>query len=151
MFHAIGDLGVRKALDAVEFAIAEHGQNDARHHISHLQLVDPADRARFEALNVTANMQSLWAMPDTYITDINLPVVGEHRVNAMYPFGSLARAGARLAAGSDWSVSSMNPFLAIETAVTRQDAMGQIEGALNPAEAITLAEAVRAHTATAPT
>ena len=89
MFHAIGDLGVRKALDAVEFAIAEHGQNDARHHISHLQLVDPADRARFEALNVTANMQSLWAMPDTYITDINLPVVGEHRVNAMYPFGSL--------------------------------------------------------------
>ena len=92
-------------------------------------------------------MQSLWAMPDTYITDINLPVVGEHRVNAMYPFGSLARAGARLAAGSDWSVSSMNPFLAIETAVTRQDAMGQIEGALNPAEAISLAEAVRAHTA----
>jgi len=147
MFHAIGDLGVRKALDAVDFAIAEHGQNDARHHISHLQLVDPADRARFEALNVTANMQSLWAMPDTYITDINLPVVGEHRVNAMYPFGSLARAGARLAAGSDWSVSSMNPFLAIETAVTRQDAMGQIEGALNPAEAIALEEAVRAHTA----
>lgn len=147
MFHAIGDLGVRKALDAVEFAIVEHGQNDARHHISHLQLVDPADRARFQTLNVTANMQSLWAMPDTYITDINLPVVGEHRVNAMYPFGSLARAGARLAAGSDWSVSSMNPFLAIETAVTRQDAMGQIEGALNPAEAISLAEAVRAHTA----
>ena len=146
MFHAIGDLAVRKALDAIEFAIAEHGQNDARHHISHLALVDPADRGRFEALNVTANMQSLWAMPDSYITDINLPVIGQHRVEAMYPFGSLRRAGARLAAGSDWSVSSMNPFLAIETAVTRQDATGQFEGALNTTEAITLEEAVRAHT-----
>ena len=146
MFHAIGDLAVRKALDAIEFAIAEHGQNDARHHISHLALVDPADRGRFEALNVTANIQSLWAMPDSYITDINLPVIGQHRVEAMYPFASLRRAGARLAAGSDWSVSSMNPFLAIETAVTRQDATGRIKGALNTAEAITLEEAVRAHT-----
>ena len=33
----------------------------------------------------------------------------------------MARTGAALAAGSDWSVSSMNPLEAIEVAVTRCD------------------------------
>ncbi len=146
LFHAVGDGGVRAALDAVAAAIEQHGRGDARHHISHLQLVAPADRVRFAQLGVTANMQALWAMPDDYITQINLPVVGQHRVDAMYPFGSLSRAGARLAAGSDWTVSSMNPFKAIETAVTRADADGVFPGVLNADEAISLHQALAAYT-----
>ncbi|MYG11411.1 MAG: amidohydrolase [Gammaproteobacteria bacterium] len=146
-FHAIGDRAVRVALDAVEQAIEHNGPSDNRHHISHLQLIDPTDYPRFAALNVTANFQPLWAYPDGYITDINLPAIGAERVEGMYPIGSLERAGARIAAGSDWSVSSLNPLPAIETALTRQDATGEIEGTLNANEAVSLDTMLRAYTA----
>jgi hypothetical protein len=119
---------------------------DLRHHISHLQLVDPKDQPRFKALGVTANFQALWAFPDDYIMNINLPAVGMDRVQAMYPIGSLHRAGARIVGGSDWSVSSMNPLLAIETALTRRDPTGVRPEALNAAEAVSLAEMIEAYT-----
>jgi predicted amidohydrolase YtcJ len=65
---------------------------------------------RFGELGVLANFQALWAFPDEYITDINLPAVGEERVDRMYPIGSIERAGGTIVGGSDWSVSSMNPL-----------------------------------------
>ena len=146
-FHAIGDRAVRVALDAIEQAIEQNGPSDNRHHISHLQLIDPADHPRFATLGVTANFQALWAYPDGYVTDINLPAIGAERVEGMYPIGSLERAGARIAAGSDWSVSSLNPLQAIETALTRQDASGEVEGTLNANEAVSLDTMLRAYTA----
>jgi predicted amidohydrolase YtcJ len=147
MFHAIGDAGVRLALDTLAAARAANGRQDLRHQISHLQLVDPEDHPRFSELDVAANFQSLWAFPDDYIMKINLPVVGLARVQAMYPIGSLQRAGARIVGGSDWPVSSMNPLLAIETAVTRRDPSGLTPDALNEAEAMTLADMIEAYTA----
>jgi len=146
MFHAIGDAGVRLALDALEAAREANPAQDLRHHISHLQLVDPEDHPRFEALGVVANFQALWAFPDDYIMTINLPAVGLDRVQGMYPIGSLHRAGARIVGGSDWSVSSMNPLLAIETALTRRDPTGVRPQALNAAEAVTLADMIEAYT-----
>ena len=146
-FHAIGDRAVRVALDAIEQAIDRNGPSDNRHHISHLQLVDPTDHPRFAALGVTANFQALWAYPDAYVTDINLPALGTERVEGMYPIGSLERAGARIAAGSDWPVSSLNPLAAIETALTRQDPSGKVQGALNANEAVSLDAMLRAYTA----
>ena len=37
----------------------------------------------------------------------------------MYPIGSLLRAGATIAMGSDWSVSTADPLLQMEVAVER--------------------------------
>ena len=145
-FHAIGDRAVRAALDAVEHARRENGARDNRHHISHLQLIDEADHARFAELGVVANFQALWAYPDSYITDVNLPAVGPERVQRMYPIGSIERAGGLIAGGSDWSVSSLNPLEAIETAVTRQDTTGEIDGVLNPAERVSLETMLAAYT-----
>ena len=145
-FHAIGDRAVRAALDAVEHARRLNGASGNRHHISHLQLIDEADHARFADLGVVANFQALWAYPDSYITDVNLPAVGPERVQRMYPLGSIERAGGMIAGGSDWSVSSLNPLEAIETAVTRQDATGEIDGVLNPAERVSLETMLAAYT-----
>jgi len=78
---------VRLALDALEAAREANPAQDLRHHISHLQLVDPEDHPRFEALGVVANFQALWAFPDDYIMTINLPAVGLERVQSMYPIG----------------------------------------------------------------
>jgi hypothetical protein len=144
--HAIGDRAVRVALDAVEAARKANGPSDNRHHIAHLQMIDVLDRPRFAQLGVTANFQALWAFPDQYITDVNLPQVGQARVDQMYPIGDVLRAGGRIAGGSDWSVSSMNPLLAIETAITRSDPTGRINGVLNESERVSLQDMLAAYT-----
>ncbi len=144
--HAIGDAAVRQGLDAVEAAREVNGPGDNRHHICHLQLVHPDDYARFGELGVLANFQALWAFPDSYITDINLPQVGQERVDRMYPIGSIERAGGTIVGGSDWDVSSMNPLDAIEVAVTRQDPDGADRGVLNAGEAVSLETMLAAYT-----
>ncbi|HEY7818917.1 MAG TPA: amidohydrolase, partial [Vicinamibacteria bacterium] len=119
--HAIGDRAIRASLDAFERARSANGPRDSRHHISHIELFHPEDIPRFKTLGVVANFQPLWAYADTYITELTEPQLGPERSRWLYPIGSLAKSGAVLAAGSDWSVSSMNPLEAIQVAVTRRD------------------------------
>jgi predicted amidohydrolase YtcJ len=120
-FHAIGDRAVRDALDAVEAASVANGRHDRRHHIAHLQVVHPDDISRFAELDVTANAQALWACHEPQMDELTIPFLGPERTVRQYPFRSLVVAGTRLAMGSDWSVSSPNPLLQIEVAVTRTD------------------------------
>ena len=145
-FHAIGDAAVRASLDAVAAARAKNGARDARHQIAHLELVDPADVPRFRELRVVANFQPLWAMRDRYITELTLPRIGPRRARWLYPIGSVARSGAVLAFGSDWSVSSADPLLGIEVAVTRLGPEGETAEPLLPEQAIGLADAIAAYT-----
>ncbi|WP_062527195.1 amidohydrolase [Demequina rhizosphaerae] len=144
-FHAIGDRAVTDALDAVA-ALPEGLRGRRRHHIAHVQVVDPADVPRFAALGVTVNMQALWACHDEQMTELTLPVLGERRAAWQYPFGSFLRAGAALAMGSDWPVSTYDPWQAIHVAVTRR-APGSDADPLLPDEALPLAVALRAYTA----
>ena len=71
-----------------------NGKRDSRHQITHLELVDPADIPRFKELGVIANIQALWAYPDTYIVDLTQPKIGPERSEWLYPFGALKQAGA---------------------------------------------------------
>lgn len=118
-FHAIGDLAVRQALDAVEHALAVNGRRDARHHIAHIQVIHPEDVGRFRELGVAANMQTLWAANEAQMVELTIPFLGEPRASWQYPFGDLHRSGAVLAAGSDWAVSTADPWPAIHVAVNR--------------------------------
>jgi predicted amidohydrolase YtcJ len=65
-------------------------------------------------------MQAFWAYADNYIRDLTEPRLGPERSRWLYPFGALHRAGAVLAGGSDWSVTTVNPLHAIQVAVTRK-------------------------------
>ncbi|WP_318219396.1 amidohydrolase [Streptomyces sp. SCL15-6] len=118
-FHALGDRAVREALDAVQAAREANGWRDTRHHLAHLQVVHPADVPRFRTLGATANLQMLWAAHEPQMDELTLPFLGAERGTRQYPFGDLLRAGATLAAGSDWPVSSPDPFQAIHVAVNR--------------------------------
>jgi len=118
-FHAIGDRAVRESLDAVEAARSTNGTRDARHHICHLQVVDRDDIARFRRLGVVANCQPLWACNEEQMSRLTIPFLGPERSRRQYPFASLRRAGATLAFGSDWSVSSPNPLLEMQVAIER--------------------------------
>ncbi|MDI2097855.1 amidohydrolase [Ruicaihuangia caeni] len=149
-FHAIGDRAVRQCLDAVEHAISRNGRSDHRHHIAHLQVVHPDDVPRFRQLDVAANMQSLWASLEPQMVELTLPFLGEPRSSWQYPFRDLQRAGAVLAAGSDWSVSTPNPMAAIHVAVNRVAAPGLEEGdyeAFLPEQSLDLATSLAAYTA----
>lgn len=121
-FHGIGDRAVRECLDAVEHAVIRNGRNDNRHHIAHLQVVHPDDISRFAKLGVAANLQPLWATHDEQMDELNLPFLGQPRGSWQYPFGDLVRSGAVIAGGSDWPVTTPNPFEAMHTAVTRLSA-----------------------------
>lgn len=144
-FHAIGDAAITQSLDAVEAAINANGNARRRHHISHLQLIHPNDLPRFRDLDVIANFQPLWAYADPYITELTVPFIGEDRAEWLYPIRSVVNAGGMIAFGSDWFVSTANPFPQIETAVTRTDAEAN-DAVFMPEQTIDLATALAAFT-----
>ncbi|MDB3990234.1 amidohydrolase [Gammaproteobacteria bacterium] len=146
MTHAIGDRAVRSVLDAYQHAIKSNGMENNKHHISHLQLIHEEDIPRFSELNISANFQAAWALPDEWITEINIPELGVERVNRMYPIRSIHDSGGTIVGGSDWAVTTMNPLIAIETAVTRKDPSNRVQGTLNEKERMDLTEMLKAYT-----
>jgi len=177
-FHGVGDRAVRECLDAVEYARAENesGSRSAvssgsavssrsavslssaapsapRHQIAHLDVVDPADFARFAELGVSANLQPLWARDDQEILERKFPLIGPDRARFHFPFGSLQRAGAHLAMGSDWPVTSPDPLWGLHTACTRTAPAADVH-ALNPEarvsaqpeQRLSVDDAIRAYT-----
>lgn len=118
-FHAVGDQAVTDALDAVAHARQVNGDSGIRHHVAHLQIVRPEDVRRFAALGVVANIQPLWARHEPQMTDLTIPFLDPALVDRQYPFLDLHRAGAMLAAGSDWPVSSASPLEGMHVAVNR--------------------------------
>jgi len=118
-FHAIGERAVREGLDAVEAARRTNGPTDTRPHIAHIQVIHPDDLGRFRALGVIANAQPYWAVYESQMNELTIPRLGPERSGWQYPFGSLLAAGATLAMGSDWAVSTPDPLLEMEVAVTR--------------------------------
>jgi len=123
--HAIGDAGVRAALDAVGRVAAVNGPRDRRPVIAHTQVVDPADLPRFAGLGVVANLEPLWAQLDPLQVELTAPRLGAERTAWQYPMASLLGSGAVLSMGSDWPVSSYRPLDGLAVAVTRQTADGQ--------------------------
>jgi predicted amidohydrolase YtcJ len=134
--HAIGDGAVRRALDAL--ARRRGAWRYWRPRIEHAQCVDPKDMPRFERIGVIASMQPIHAVADRELADQCWPRVTAHS----YAWGSLERAGARLAFGSDAPVETADPLLGIDAAT-----VWRRRAAWHPELAISRAKALRAYTA----
>jgi len=145
-FHAIGDAAIREVFDALEAARDKNGARDSRHHLAHIELFNPSDIPRFRELGAVANFQPLWAMAESYITDLTLPILPPATHRWIYPIGSVLRSGAVVAFGSDWSVSSVNPLEEIEVAVRRADWKNPNAAPFLPDERIDLRDAIAAFT-----
>jgi predicted amidohydrolase YtcJ len=146
-FHAIGDRAVRASLDAVAAARAQNGPSDTRPHIAHIQVIHPDDIGRFRELDVVANAQPYWACHEGQMDNLTIPFLGD-RWSWQYPFRSLRAAGAVLAMGSDWSVSTPDPLLEIELAVERvADESRGVREPFLPDERLDLIDALAAFTA----
>jgi predicted amidohydrolase YtcJ len=145
--HAIGDRAVRYALDAVQEAEAQHGPSESRHHIAHVQVVQPEDLPRFRSLGVTANLQTYWAQHEPQMDELTLPYLGDDRARLQYPFGELHRHGTTLAMGSDWGVTTADPLQQLEVAVRRVDPENREKPPFLPDQVLSLPVAVAAFTA----
>lgn len=117
--HGIGDRGISEALDAIRNARAANGDVGARHRITHLEVVDPLDFPRFKQLNVTADMQVAGDFTQPHSWHESEFFIGKERSKNQVPVKSFEQYGARTTLSSDWSVSTPNPFVGIEHAVTR--------------------------------
>jgi predicted amidohydrolase YtcJ len=146
--HTIGDRAVRVALDAIEAATATNGPRAQRRPVlAHVQLIDEADRPRLAALGVVANAEPLWAQLDDVMEALTVPRLGEPRASAQYPWATLGDLGTRLSFGSDWPVSSPDPFEGIAVACSRQTDDRMPAAGWTPHERLSLAAALTAYTA----
>ncbi|HTN79587.1 MAG TPA: amidohydrolase [Acidimicrobiales bacterium] len=144
--HAIGDGGVRMALDAIQAAGRANGPRDRRPVIAHTQVVAGPDRDRFAALGVIANFEPLWACLDGVMEKLTIPRLGPERSALQYPIATLVSSGARISFGSDWPVSSMHPLHGLAVAVTRQNRDGRPEAGWLPEERLPVTQALAAYT-----
>ena len=144
--HAIGDNGIRTALDAYEFAEKSNHANDRRNRVEHIEDINAADIPRFARLGVIASMQPLHSYPDSDTLDVWAHNVGPERAARAWVWKSISDAGGRYAFGSDWPVVTLNPWEGIQTAVTRQTAEGTPKEGFVPSQRLTVAQAVEGYT-----
>lgn len=130
--HAIGDGAARQVLDAVAAARRAAPATALRHTLTHLCWVADSDLPRFKTLGVLANIQEGWLAPAAYggppgydyARSTAAGPIGPWLAGRVTPYRSLAEAGARLAAGSDWFYTDENPWHDIEAGATSKDPGG---------------------------
>ena len=145
--HVIGDAAARIALDALEFAQKQNGKRDARHMITHLQLVTPEDILRFKQLGVIGLPNPYWFKVDDDYHLLSVPYLGEKRARIQYPMRSFFKAGVRMASASDFPVTvPFNPLMGIEIGVTRSPLGTVTDDILWPEERVSLEEMVDSFT-----
>jgi predicted amidohydrolase YtcJ len=134
-FHVIGDAamdvvrrGIRRAAGQVGIAAVRA----ARHRLEHVEAIDAEGIADLVDLSITASVQpvfdALWGGAEGMYADR----LGPQRALAMNPLGAFARAGVRLAFGSDSPVTPFDPWGAVRACVAHH-APGQ---RLSPREAL---------------
>jgi len=137
--HAIGDAAVRVALDLLA-PVA--GRLPLMPRIEHVQMLHPADRTRFAGARIAASVQPVHLGTDAPGAR---RLWGERADERGYTWGSLARAGAIMAFGTDAPVEPVDPWPGIALAITRMDPRwGFGTPPFAPDEALTLDRALRA-------
>jgi predicted amidohydrolase YtcJ len=117
--HAVGDMGVRRVLDAYQNALRLNGQRDARHRVEHIELIHPEELPRFKELGVIASMQPLHSPMQVDENDVWPVRVGRERWPLSFAWQTIREAGATLVFGSDWPVVTQNPLRGVSNAVNR--------------------------------
>jgi predicted amidohydrolase YtcJ len=152
--HSIGDAATRLTLDGLAYAQQQNGDRDRRSMITHLQLVNADDIARFADLGVIAVPQPYWFVIDTYYYQA-VDYVGQELADQQYPMRSFFDAGVVVASSSDYPVTwPPNPLDGIEMGVTRTVPVGaeayvdaDYENPLVPAERVTVGQMIESFTA----
>lgn len=137
-FHVIGDAGLDAALDALDLAAAEVGEQRVRaagHRFEHVELADAAATSRLARYSVSVSAQpvfdALWGGGDRLYQQR----LGSRRLG-MNAFGSLYAAGVPICFGSDSPVTPLRPWSSVRACLQHT----------NPAEQISARAAFLGHT-----
>jgi len=144
--HAIGDKGVRTALDAYEFAEKQNHTKDRRNRVEHIETISAEDIPRFGKLGVIASMQPFHSNPDDDTLNVWARNLGPDRASRAWVWNTIREDGGHYAFGSDWPVVTLNPWIGIQTAVTRQTKEGTPKDGFVPSQRLTVAQAVEGYT-----
>lgn len=137
-FHVIGDAGLDAALEALDMAAAEVGEQRVRaagHRLEHVEMAGPEAIARLAKHSVTVSAQpvfdALWGAGGSLY---------EQRLGArrqgMNPFGSFYAAGVPVCFGSDSPVTPLRPWSSVRACLEHH----------SPAERISARAAFLGHT-----
>ncbi len=140
--HAIGDAANAEVIGAVE-ELAETYKGDQRWRIEHVQIVDPVDLQRLGKHGIISSMQPVHQTSDRTMAEARL---GQGRLAGAYAWQSIAKAGGKLAFGSDVPIESADPFAGLAAAITREDANGQPFGGWRPEERVSREQALAGFT-----
>ena len=145
-FHAAGDGAVRAAIDAVAAARRANGYGGPFHAVAHATFVAIGDIPRARDLELAWEFSPyIWYPTPMAASDV-AKAVGPERMKRWAPVREALDTGALVVAGSDWPVvPSVNPWLGLETMVTRRNPGGG-GAALGGAEAVSLEEAFKVFT-----
>ncbi|WP_229996183.1 amidohydrolase family protein, partial [Arthrobacter sp. Bi26] len=137
-FHVIGDAGLDAALEALDLAAAEVGEQRVRaagHRFEHVELADPAAISRLARYSVTVSAQpvfdALWGGGN----GLYQQRLGSRQLG-MNAFGSLYAAGVPICFGSDSPVTPLRPWSSVRACLQHT----------NPAEQISARAAFLGHT-----
>jgi predicted amidohydrolase YtcJ len=148
--HALGDLGVREALDLFERVQKLNPTWDRRQRLVHGRRIMPEDIKRIAQLGVIVEAQP-WEMGDE--AESLADDFDDEFLATAYPFRSLLDAGARVMFSSDWRMPQrpdqvdVDPLIGMYIAVTRTPPMNHgVPFQLQ--QGITLPEAIECYTRT---
>lgn len=136
----IGDRGIDRALDAIEYALKKEPRDDHRHRIEHCCYVPPSIQERLLELGVIDASANgfLHDLGDAYKANR-----GKDEMRWMWPHRTLIDQGIPAPAHSDCPVCTPNPWVGIYSLVTRKTDSGDV---LFAGEGITVKEGIRAYT-----
>lgn len=127
-FHVIGDAGLDAALDALDQAAAEVGEQKVRaagHRLEHVELADAESIRRLAAYSVTVSAQpgfdAAWGGED----GLYQQRLGSRRVG-MNPFASFYAAGVPISFGSDSPVTPLRPWASVRACLQHNNPTEQI-------------------------
>ncbi|ABK03566.1 Amidohydrolase 3 [Arthrobacter sp. FB24] len=114
-FHVIGDAGLDAALDALDRAAADVGEQRVKaagHRFEHVEMADPEAIGRLAKYSVTVSVQpgfdAAWGGRGRLYQER----LG-HRERGMNPFASFYAAGVPICFGSDSPVTPLNPWASV--------------------------------------
>ena len=132
--HAIGDKAVEMGVRTLKEALGPQDCQKSRHRIEHASLMTPNLIQEMAKLGLVASVQPRFIYSDSWAEKR----LGSKRIQYLYPFKSMLRAGIHLAAGSDTPSDEPSPFEGFWSAVSRPG--------LSPAERLNLPEALSCYT-----
>jgi predicted amidohydrolase YtcJ len=132
--HVTGDAGVDAVLDAVEASNADSPVAPRRYNLIHAYFPNEETAKRVARLGVVVDTQPAWFYKDG---DALLEALGPARMEKFIGLQTWRKAGAKIALNADHmqgfdpdtSLNPYNPFLAMQTAISRKTESGRVIGA----------------------